>query len=973
MIHFAYPNVELGKINRFIGCGRYAAFAAPPDGYALARPQAVTLTTVTMAATQCAPESVHATRSVFERKDQAQTYLGDSQDLAYFLALVSRSRSVKLELSGDIWCTGTLDLLHGTPILMAVKQGGFDEKLTAFLSDDNQDTLFFVPLPNIQEYHKQQLQQQVRVTPLAQLQPSSMRALAGSKTIITVSGNELPQMIGVLFESLQFNIEAFRMWQERIRTAFLQWKTSNYEDDLLLQGDVLTESQAWLSERRNELQPEELLFVENSVYHQQLTQQQRSGRFEQWRTRWQHLSKDRQQTIVMIAVILGLMAVGLGGYQTYRMTRPTEERLLNAVRQGDFNGMNTAIARQPDINAQDASGISALMYASSNGRVDMMETLLKYGGLDVNARDKQGRTALFYAAEYGKPTAVDWLLRANADVLVHDQQGQTALMSALKGKRPDVITMLIASGSEKNIRDKNGDTILTLCIKESQECVPSVFQALLENGLDPTFQDKNGKTALMYAATESANEFVALLLEHGDLGATVDDDLFLRWYSKGRYSNYLAEMFAQRNLLATSLYFASYLDSDRYMGNPYKTIIENLLNSGKHEQALLIARTIHTIWQANVFAWVGEFGQALEVARTIADAETKAWALSEIVAALVQAGKFDQALEVARTIEITDDVLVNAGDTFIDIVATLAQGGKFDQALEMARTIKPARIKKAKAIIIIVAALVQAGKVEQAAEEVARTIEDADYKAWGLALVGEYAQALDVARTIEDAVDKAIALKHIVEALAEAGKFDQAAEVARTIEDAVDKAIALKHIVEALAEAGKFDQAAFDQAAEVARTIEDARDKAIALRAIVEALAEAGKLDQAAEVARTIEDAEGSREKSYALKAIVEALAQTGKIDEAAEVARTIENAEMKDWALEALVKALVDAGKFDQALVELEQIVDRLRETEKIAFFLSISTHVFAAYPDPAQQREWASKIMTVFTQSKDGADDSD
>jgi|GEM_PF-6854876 len=50
-----------------------------------------------------------------------------------------------------------------------------------------------------------------------------------------------------------------------------------------------------------------------------------------------------------------------------------------------------------DVNAKDGSfGVSALMLASSKGRMELVELLVKKG-VDVNARDNEELTALWYA------------------------------------------------------------------------------------------------------------------------------------------------------------------------------------------------------------------------------------------------------------------------------------------------------------------------------------------------------------------------------------------------------------------------------------------------------------------------------------------------------------------------------------------------------------------------------------------------
>ncbi len=62
-----------------------------------------------------------------------------------------------------------------------------------------------------------------------------------------------------------------------------------------------------------------------------------------------------------------------------------------------FRKAKDALAEGADANAKDGRfGVSALMLASSKGRIEIVELLVN-SGADVNARDDEGLTALWYA------------------------------------------------------------------------------------------------------------------------------------------------------------------------------------------------------------------------------------------------------------------------------------------------------------------------------------------------------------------------------------------------------------------------------------------------------------------------------------------------------------------------------------------------------------------------------------------------
>ena len=212
MTRFAYPNV---RASRFAGCGRYAVFfeATPEPGYEEAIPESSTISEVMDAILMLAPESSDAKRVVYETADDPdETYRGDSLDLAYLLAAIHCHRPLRSEIAGDIWCTGSLHLEGGCPILKQVIPQGFEVKLNAFLSDENPDPLFVIPETNLRHPGISQILDRngdVRVFSLKAFRfPGDPR----KKTILKVRRNELDVLTDTLFKTPA-------NWRKRIITA----------------------------------------------------------------------------------------------------------------------------------------------------------------------------------------------------------------------------------------------------------------------------------------------------------------------------------------------------------------------------------------------------------------------------------------------------------------------------------------------------------------------------------------------------------------------------------------------------------------------------------------------------------------------------------------------------------------------------------------------------------------------------------
>ena len=214
MTHFAYPNVlsvQRGaqREKRFLGCGRYLAapYGEPPGAaYEEAAPNIYNLAEVHAAALKLAPESGDVRGVIYEYKDApppeqaAVKFAGESLDLAYLLALISRSRKLTFTPSGDIWCTGCI---KKDPFLETVDFGGFTGKLQAFLTaaENPADYLFLAPAANLLPAHEPLLQAaDADVVTLARFQPLALPESPPRKTIVKVHGDELFALVALLFE-----------------------------------------------------------------------------------------------------------------------------------------------------------------------------------------------------------------------------------------------------------------------------------------------------------------------------------------------------------------------------------------------------------------------------------------------------------------------------------------------------------------------------------------------------------------------------------------------------------------------------------------------------------------------------------------------------------------------------------------------------------------------------------------------------
>lgn len=136
--------------------------------------------------------------------------------------------------------------------------------------------------------------------------------------------------------------------------------------------------------------------------------------------------------------------------------------LMQAAWAGHAGTVKTLIEAGADPNLQSLheipklkkAGVDALMGASMNGNLEVVELLLDKNAF-VNQQDAQGKTALMYASQGGYPQVADLLLRKGSKTETMDQFGRTALTIATIYGNYSVVCLLVAAGADVNTKDFN--------------------------------------------------------------------------------------------------------------------------------------------------------------------------------------------------------------------------------------------------------------------------------------------------------------------------------------------------------------------------------------------------------------------------------------------------------------------------------------------------------------------------------------
>ncbi|MCG6926220.1 MAG: TonB family protein [Acidobacteria bacterium] len=144
-------------------------------------------------------------------------------------------------------------------------------------------------------------------------------------------------------------------------------------------------------------------------------------------------------------------------------SQDVEESLHDRARAGQVEAVRDLLAEAgPGLDAADASGWTALMYAVQDGHDEVVQVLLE-AGADPDRQNPSGETALHLAARSGRTASARLLLQAGADFGLQDSEGRTPLYRAVEGRHADIIEMLQAAALAK------GMGVLSLAALEAPE------------------------------------------------------------------------------------------------------------------------------------------------------------------------------------------------------------------------------------------------------------------------------------------------------------------------------------------------------------------------------------------------------------------------------------------------------------------------------------------------------------------------
>lgn len=179
-----------------------------------------------------------------------------------------------------------------------------------------------------------------------------------------------------------------------------------------------------------------------------------------------------------------------------------KKNYTDSIIHGDIEAVRLFLSAgmSPDMRNE---GLPPLVEATRRGHSDIALALID-AGADVNARDAYGVTAMMFAAICGSAEVIERLIDEGADVNTQDLEGRSVLIEALTTENDipgSTIRSLVDAGAAPNVRIYGGITPLMLAATGE----PAVLQMLIDAGADVNARDDQGATALIRATSKPEN------------------------------------------------------------------------------------------------------------------------------------------------------------------------------------------------------------------------------------------------------------------------------------------------------------------------------------------------------------------------------------------------------------------------------------------------------------------------------------
>lgn len=182
---------------------------------------------------------------------------------------------------------------------------------------------------------------------------------------------------------------------------------------------------------------------------------------------------------------------------------PSDIDFVYAVRSGSEARVRQLLADGANPNALDERGEPVLLVALHADKPEVARLIAAASGVNIDAENASGQTALMVAAYQGQSELVGQLLEAGAEI---HHTGWTALHFAASSGQVEIVRVLLEHGAYIDAESPNRTTALMMAarVKNRQTC-----QLLIDEGADPTLVNDAGLNAAQFARKAGDAELAA--------------------------------------------------------------------------------------------------------------------------------------------------------------------------------------------------------------------------------------------------------------------------------------------------------------------------------------------------------------------------------------------------------------------------------------------------------------------------------
>lgn len=197
--------------------------------------------------------------------------------------------------------------------------------------------------------------------------------------------------------------------------------------------------------------------------------------------------------------------------------------LMVALSRNRRKSFSWLIKNGVNVDIQDNLGENVLMRLVRDNRVDYLKHMLDFSKPNFDLANTFGVTALHYASMEGREECAKLLIENGANVNVKTVQSATPVLTAAQQHNAPIVNALIDAGADIHAKDYLGQDILINLLsspehtmsKKEKENVLVILDRLMSEGIDLDYKAPSGNTPIFAAFMYGQFDAVGKMIEKG--------------------------------------------------------------------------------------------------------------------------------------------------------------------------------------------------------------------------------------------------------------------------------------------------------------------------------------------------------------------------------------------------------------------------------------------------------------------------